>query len=236
MRKTNNSYFNLKNALELSTKRAISDAQSNKRFKKTRQSIIYQLAKNLVYPVYETNIFMEKTYLSRLVDIPNLNSDLFKIMESFKLTRKEKIKVFSFFFELSKKYFLIEKHLSSTESLILDEGFVHFSSYIWQRNKKEKFNYNDLDKYIKLIPKPNILFYLSVEPKVAYNRLMKRKKFPPPYQGLSKLEKIKKLESTKKSMDFIINNIDSTEILSIDNNQNLNNSIKQLTNFMNNFN
>lgn len=233
IKKTNNSYFDLENALEFSIKRAISSSKSNKRFKKIRQSIIYKLTKSLVYPVYETNVFMEQAYLSKLADSPNLNNDLFKIMKEFKLTKVEKKKVFSSFFELSKKYFLVEKFLASNESLILDEGFIHFSSYIWQRNRKEKENYSDLNNYINLIPKPNILFYLHVKPEVAYNRLIKREKFPPPYQELSKVEKIEKLESTRKSMDFIINNIEKTKILFIDNNQNLNNSIEQLINYIN---
>ena len=223
--------YSLEKAIDLSTKRAILNYQSNNKLKMTYRYIIYQLTKNFIYPVYKSNRFIDEEYRNYLVGNPGVIKKILDLFNEFNLNIDEKKKLYTWLDRLIAEYSLIKEYLSDNESVVIDEGFVHFSTSIWQRKKPFDNKYYLIEDYIKVVSLPEVLMYINVEPKEAYNRMLKRGRFPGPYKNLSKEDCVNKLLKMKLYIEYLLRLINNdVNIIKINNHSSIDKSFIELKN------
>jgi hypothetical protein len=112
-------------------------------------------------------------------------------------------------------YFGCKFNSLSKNYLLLDEGFYQ-KVYLNFYNKKYKISKKLLEKYLKFIPKPSLIFYIKTDIKKCFKRIENRK------EGF--LYNINKNYYLNKKLffnDFLVNHakIENIKIVKIDNNK-----------------
>lgn len=121
-------------------------------------------------------VFFWWSYLSRRQfsqQHPSLVSHVRITQEERKLSAEEKEHNLSWWFNLCGNYQFLKPRLISGEALILDEGFSHRVVQL-NASDHEEINQDNLHKYLRLIPKPDLLIFVDTPAAECEERVYKR--------------------------------------------------------------
>lgn len=182
------------------------------------QSIVRMLGLNIIYTnrdgiktktlktgtrrIY--NIFnTDEVYLKKfLVENTELASNIFNnINKNAPSKQREKLYT-EWFINTMAQYEIANQHLKDQETLLLDEGFINRTMTLFLYC--DEINKKLIKRYIKHIPKPDMLIIPEVPIETAYSRMKERSKgFPPAYAGLEFPQQRDILEKTKKLVQMV---------------------------------
>lgn len=227
-----NRIYSLSKAVDISTKRSIKNSKIDSTVKKTLKYLIYQVSKNFVYPIYKTNEYILESYNEFLINEPDFTKKILKYMRIFNFTTEEKKSVFGWIMFLTKNYYFVKSNLSKDENLIIDEGFIHKGISFYQRKNNNEINGDEfIQEYLKTVFIPDILIYIDTDKEICLKRMSERNKYPKPFVNISKKERIELLKNNDVYINKVINYLTlyNTKMLKINNNNSLNESLKNLT-------
>jgi len=121
-------------------------------------------------------VFYCWSYLSRRQfsqQRPSLVSHVRETQEARKISAEEKEHNLSWWFNLCGNYQFLTPRMQPGEALVLDEGFSHRVVQL-NASDHEEINQDNLRKYLRLIPKPDMLIYVDTPAAVCEERVYDR--------------------------------------------------------------
>lgn len=101
---------------------------------------------------------------------PALVSHVRETQEGRKISAEEREHTLSWWFNLCGNYQFLKPRMQSGEALILDEGYSHRVVQL-NASDHEEINHDNLHKYLRLIPKPDMVIFIDTPAAVCEERV-----------------------------------------------------------------